>query len=148
MSLPTICRRVTRVVTARAWPPAPLRLASSTPAPTSAAALEAAFHARADATLDALEAALEDAPGCEAFDLTHASGVFTLRVGDKGTFVLNKQAPNRQIWWSSPVTGPRRYAWDAASSRWLNTRDASCLARDLEADLFTLTGKRITIDLT
>jgi frataxin len=30
-------------------------------------------------------------------------GVLTIRLGDKGTFVINKQAPNRQIWLSSPV---------------------------------------------
>lgn len=30
-------------------------------------------------------------------------GVLTLKLGAKGTFVVNKQAPNRQIWLSSPV---------------------------------------------
>lgn len=32
------------------------------------------------------------------------SGVLTLKLGDKGTYVLNKQPPNKQIWLSSPVT--------------------------------------------
>ena len=27
------------------------------------------------------------------------------------TWVINKQTPNRQIWWSSPISGPRRYEW-------------------------------------
>lgn len=27
----------------------------------------------------------------------------TVRLGDKGTYVLNKQTPNRQLWLSSPV---------------------------------------------
>lgn len=32
------------------------------------------------------------------------SGVLTLSLGiSKGTYVLNKQAPNRQLWLSSPV---------------------------------------------
>ena len=32
------------------------------------------------------------------------SGVLTLSLGlGKGTYVLNKQAPNRQLWLSSPV---------------------------------------------
>lgn len=30
-------------------------------------------------------------------------GVLTIKLGKRGTFVLNKQAPNRQIWLSSPV---------------------------------------------
>lgn len=30
-------------------------------------------------------------------------GVMTVNLGDLGTYVLNKQTPNRQIWLSSPV---------------------------------------------
>lgn len=30
------------------------------------------------------------------------SGVLTLDLGDKGTYVINKQPPNKQIWLSSP----------------------------------------------
>lgn len=25
--------------------------------------------------------------------------------------MLNKQPPNKQIWWSSPVSGPKRFDW-------------------------------------
>ena len=31
------------------------------------------------------------------------NGVVTLKLGEHGTYVLNKQPPNRQIWLSSPV---------------------------------------------
>ena len=30
-------------------------------------------------------------------------GVLTVKLGQKGTYVINKQTPNRQIWMSSPV---------------------------------------------
>jgi frataxin len=30
-------------------------------------------------------------------------GVLTIRLGDKGTYVINKQTPNRQLWFSSPI---------------------------------------------
>ena len=30
-------------------------------------------------------------------------GVLTLTLAGKGTYVLNKQAPNQQIWLSSPI---------------------------------------------
>jgi frataxin-like iron-binding protein CyaY len=30
-------------------------------------------------------------------------GVLTVRLGKHGTYVINKQTPNRQIWLSSPV---------------------------------------------
>jgi frataxin-like iron-binding protein CyaY len=37
------------------------------------------------------------------FSLTFQNQVLTLKLGDLGTYVVNKQTPNRQIWLSSPV---------------------------------------------
>jgi len=31
------------------------------------------------------------------------SGVLTVKLGDHGTYVINKQTPNKQIWLSSPT---------------------------------------------
>ena len=36
-------------------------------------------------------------------------GVLNINLGKLGFWVLNKQSPNKQIWWSSPISGPRRY---------------------------------------
>jgi hypothetical protein len=48
------------------------------------------------------------------FLLTPQQGVLTVHLGaDRGTFVINKQTPNRQIWLSSPVR--RAHAALAAS---------------------------------
>lgn len=33
----------------------------------------------------------------------------TIKVPDAGTYVINKQPPNKQIWLSSPVSGPKRF---------------------------------------
>ena len=30
-------------------------------------------------------------------------GVLTVALGTHGTYVINKQSPNRQLWWSSPL---------------------------------------------
>lgn len=30
-------------------------------------------------------------------------GVLKIDLGSDGTWVLNRQIPNRQIWWSSPI---------------------------------------------
>jgi frataxin len=116
------------------------------PPPPGTPLPEARFHALADATLEGLElrvTALEDAVA--GFDLTFAMGVLTLRLGAKGTYVLNKQAPNRQIWWSSPVSGPRRYGWDAQASQWVNTRDGHGMLGALQAELTQLLG--VGVDL-
>ena len=37
------------------------------------------------------------------------SGVLNLTLPPYGTYVLNKQPPNLQIWMSSPVSGPTRF---------------------------------------
>ena len=39
---------------------------------------------------------------CRALRPCCQSGVLTLKLGSKGTYVINKQPPNKQIWLSSP----------------------------------------------
>lgn len=41
--------------------------------------------------------------------------------------MINKQPPNKQIWLSSPVSGPKRYDWDDGSEEWVYSRDGSSL---------------------
>jgi frataxin len=36
--------------------------------------------------------------------------------------VINKQTPNEQLWWSSPISGPRRYEYVEERERWVYTR--------------------------
>ena len=67
-------------------------------------------------------------------------GVLNVIIGSHGTFVLNKQAPNMQIWLSSPVSGPPRYEFCKASVTWRNNRDGHELLTILADDFETLTG--------
>lgn len=39
------------------------------------------------------------------------AGVMTISHPSKGEYVINKQPPNKQIWLSSPVSGPKRFDW-------------------------------------
>jgi frataxin len=85
---------------------------------------ESEYHNKADDTLntiqDTLDFCFEDNPNVGSPDINYASGVLTVALS-QGTWVLNKQTPNQQIWWSSPVTGPRRYEFDE-SGKWIWTR--------------------------
>lgn len=67
---------------------------------------EARYHQEADHTLDVmcevLERMIEDAD-IEDADIELSQGVLTLSLGSLGTYVINKQTPNRQIWMSSPL---------------------------------------------
>ena len=67
-------------------------------------------------------------------------------VPDVGTYVLNKQPPNKQIWLSSPISGPKRYDWLVAEGkghdggitrRWIYLRDGSDLTDLLNKELKT-----------
>ena len=125
-------------------PPPPPATAGEAPAPAPAPLSERDFHAAADAQLARIEQALvplEDALGDE-LDVSCAMGVLTLRLGAaRGTYVLNKQTPNRQLWWSSPVSGPRRFALDARRGAWLSARgDGAEITEELRRELRKLTG--------
>jgi len=41
--------------------------------------------------------------GLDDADVELSQGVLTLNLGSLGTYVINKQAPNLQLWVSSPV---------------------------------------------
>ncbi|KAG7374000.1 frataxin-like domain containing protein [Nitzschia inconspicua] len=88
---------------------------------------ESAYHRVADETLediqDAVEKALEEHSPTEEYEVVLASGVLTMTLPPHGTWVLNKQTPNKQIWWSSPLSGPRRYEYE--DGEWVFTRDES-----------------------
>ncbi|MBL8807475.1 MAG: iron donor protein CyaY [Rhodospirillales bacterium] len=106
---------------------------------------EREFADRADRTLtrllDALEAALEgDDP-----DIELRGGVLTLDLDKAGQFVLNKHAPTRQVWLSSPVSGASHYAWDEAAAVWRSTRGPDRLEVRLAADLAAACGHPVNL---
>ncbi|KAJ1961725.1 Mitochondrial matrix iron chaperone [Dipsacomyces acuminosporus] len=82
---------------------------------------DAVYYRESSVAMDQLTECLEDI-GDEVdlpdFDVEYSSGVLTLRLGEKGTYVINKQPPNKQIWLSSPVSGPERYDFDADHGAW------------------------------
>lgn len=86
-------------------------------------------------------------------ELTHVNptqaGVLNISVPGVGTYVLNKQPPNKQIWLSSPISGPKRYDWVVegdqmhekqesrpfVSGQWVYLRDGSNLTDLLNSEL-------------
>ena len=112
---------------------------------------ESEYHTVADETLediqDAVEIAIEDSgddkisiDDVDELEVVYASGVLTMTFPPHGTWVLNKQTPNRQIWWSSPISGPRRYEYDEDTSEWVYTRDSGGGGEDGEKSTMTLTN--------
>ncbi|XP_017728537.1 PREDICTED: frataxin, mitochondrial isoform X2 [Rhinopithecus bieti] len=65
------------------------------------------YERLAEETLDSLAEFFEDLADkpytFEDYDVSFGSGVLTVKLGgDLGTYVINKQTPNKQIWLSSP----------------------------------------------
>ena len=88
----------------------------------------------------------EDNAG-DDFDLSHEMGVVTISLGSgKGTYVINKQAPNRQIWVSSPVSGPLRYDYDPARKAWFYHRDGHLLHERLREELLGMFGGDLDLE--
>ena len=92
-------------------------------------ATEQAFASLADSLLESLEEAI----GVDN-DAELQGGVLTVQ-GDAGTWLVNKHAPTRQIWLSSPKSGARHYAFDDVSGLWRDTRGAGDLLSTLSDEL-------------
>jgi frataxin len=102
------------------------------------ATLESNFSQKANEYLETLGEKLESWADEEIekdVECDYSDGVLTISLGrGRGTYVLNKQAPNRQIWWSSPISGPHRF--EEEGERWVDARrgEKDCLD-DLETKL-------------
>ncbi|EMR09844.1 iron donor protein CyaY [Pneumocystis murina B123] len=105
------------------------------------------YHQLADNTIErilyALEQMQQDYPE-KTIEVEYSQGVLTLDLGHYGTYVLNKQPPNRQIWVSSPISGPKRYDWipsnDEKDGKWIYLRDNGILEDMLKSELKKIIG--------
>jgi len=127
--------------------PTPKEAESHSPAAAPAEISVERFHELADQYLDSLIEKLEQLQEeTEDIDCEYTAGVLTLSFPPNGTYVINKQPPNKQIWLSSPITGPKRYDYvilsegqDAkegtGSGHWVYLRDGSTLTTLLETEI-------------
>ncbi|KAM3221986.1 Frataxin, mitochondrial [Capsicum annuum] len=128
----------------------PLHDASEGPAAIDYRSLlqEDEYHRLANATIHDLLDKLEeygDSVDIDGFDVDYGNEVLTLKFGSLGTYVINKQTPNRQIWMSSPVSGPSRFDWDQNSQGWIYRRTKANLQKVLEDEIEKLCGSAINL---
>lgn len=69
-------------------------------------------------------------------------GVLTVKLdSNHGTYVINRQTPNRQIWLSSPTSGPKRfdfvpkYSSKLTEGRWIYKHTGQSLHELLQEEI-------------
>jgi len=110
------------------------------------------YHGLSDTLMDRLVMELEALQEeREDVDVEYSAGVLTLIFPPIGSYVINKQPPNKQIWLSSPISGPKRYDWvlldegqdqkeGGGKGEWVYLRDGSTLSE--------LMRKEVGVDLS
>ncbi|KAL5037647.1 Mitochondrial matrix iron chaperone [Batrachochytrium dendrobatidis] len=104
------------------------------------------YHKFANVYLNSLLEYLEelgDSIDMDGFDVVYSSGVLTLKLGDHGIFVINKQPPNKQVWLSSPVSGPKRYDYEAKTGKWIYARDQHSLEEVINEELSNMLQQKV-----
>jgi len=86
---------------------------------------DSTFESLADSLLENLE---------EGLDGERQGGVLTVEA-EGGTWIVNKHAPTRQVWLSSPKSGARHYAFASDSGLWRDTRGGADLLTTLSEEL-------------
>lgn len=90
------------------------------------------FHEIANEFLDQLFDQLDDQIGDRA-DVDMEDGILNVELDAGGTYIINKHAPNKQIWLASPKSGASHYEYK--EDRWIGTRDGADLQERLAEEL-------------
>ncbi|XP_076239260.1 frataxin [Calliopsis andreniformis] len=107
------------------------------------------FEKVSDETLESLteyfDELIEQSPHLTEADVSYGDGVLTVKFGDSyGTYVINRQTPNKQIWLSSPKSGPKRY--DFVDGRWIYKHDGKTMHELLNNEIPAITRDQVCFD--
>jgi len=109
---------------------------------------EPEFERQAGKVLDRLMQEIED-QAMDDLDVDLEGGILTISLEGGGTYLVNKHAPNREIWLSSPKSGAWHFRHDPEAG-WISTREVDGarpqLHRLLADELAAATGA--PLDLT
>lgn len=108
---------------------------------------EPEFERQAGRVLDRLMQEIEDQAG-DDLEVDLEGGILTIGLADGGQYLVNKHAPNREIWLSSPKSGAWHFRHDAEAG-WISTRVVDNvrpqLHRLLADELADATGNPLTL---
>ena len=110
---------------------------------------ENSFATIADETLRRVMDAIDGA-GADVLEADLRDGILTIDLESGGQYIINKHAPNREIWVSSPASGAWHFAFDESRRTWIDTRargaeTATTLDRLLEQELTAVAHAAISL---
>lgn len=68
-------------------------------------------------------------------NIEYADGVLNFSLSNQKHYVINIQRPNRQIWLSSPRSGPQRFEYDEENHKWFNIRNKKDLLEIINEEI-------------
>lgn len=108
---------------------------------------EPEFERAAGKVLDRLMDEIEE-QAIDDLDVDLEGGILTIALPEGGQYLINKHAPNREIWLSSPKSGAWHFSHDPEAG-WISTRvvdgERPQLHRLLADELADATGNPVTL---
>lgn len=108
---------------------------------------EPEFERQAGKVLDRLMQEIED-QAMDDLDVDLEGGILSIGLPGGGTYLVNKHAPNREIWLSSPKSGAWHFRHNPEAG-WISTREVDGtrpqLHRLLADELAAVTGKPLEL---
>ena len=101
------------------------------------------FENIAEKTLNMLLDRIDDALG-DAFDVDLNGGILIIELENGAQYVINKNAPNYEIWMSSPHSGASHYYLDDDLETWVDTRNGDKFFEKLSQELSQCAEKSFT----
>ena len=65
----------------------------------------------------------------QVVDVDCDESVLTLELPEQRSYVINRHTPSRQIWVSSPVSGPSYYTYNTSKGTWCDTKNPTLTLR-------------------
>jgi len=102
------------------------------------------FENMAEKALENLFDALDEVIG-DVVEVDFDNSILTLKLADGRQYIINKHAPNQEIWVSSPLSGAAHFAYNSTTKMWVSTRGDEALISVLNAEFCHITGRSVEL---
>jgi iron donor protein CyaY len=80
------------------------------------------FYQLCDDFLQSLSQLIENRDSSSALEIDYLDGILKIVINNnKKTFIINRNAGNQKIWYSSPFSGADYFSYNQESKQWLNS---------------------------